>query len=157
MKGRDNDHESKSQKRRHYCQNYFAIICAALLAGIISLIVWLHGRNAGKNQTPETEITNNAPPADNSNLPPVTEQPLDEDGQSVWTSTDGVNFRAEPNTDSEILTVLVTGTKLTLLGEENGWVQAEYNGQKDMSVQTMLPIRNRIQQRRKQSKGKGKQ
>ena len=99
----------------------FAIICAALLAGIISLIVWLHGRNAGKNQTP---------PADNSNLPPVTEQPLDEDGQSVWTSTDGVNFRAEPNTDSEILTVLVTGTKLTLLGEENGWVQAEYNGQK---------------------------
>ena len=42
----------------------------------------------------------------------------------------GVNFRAEPNTDSEILTVLVTGTKLTLLGEENGWVQAEYNGQK---------------------------
>ena len=83
-----------------------------------------------KNQTPETEITNNAPPADNSNLPPVTEQPLDEDGQSVWTSTDGVNFRAEPNTDSEILTVLVTGTKLTLLGEENGWVQAEYNGQK---------------------------
>ena len=25
---------------------------------------------------------------------------------------------------------LVTGTKLTLLGEENGWVQAEYNGQK---------------------------
>ena len=125
----------------------FAIICAALLAGIISLIVWLHGRNAGKNQTPETEITNNAPPADNSNLPPVTEQPLDEDGQSVWTSTDGVNFRAEPwvgagysfglinfraepNTDSEILTVLVTGTKLTLLGEENGWVQAEYNGQK---------------------------
>ena len=52
----------------------FAIICAALLAGIISLIVWLHGRNAGKNQTPETEITNNAPPADNSNLPPVTEQ-----------------------------------------------------------------------------------
>ena len=108
----------------------FAIICAALLAGIISLIVWLHGRNAGKNQTPETEITNNAPPADNSNLPPVTEQPLDKDGQSVWTSTDGVNFRAEPNTDSEILTVLVTGTKLTLLGEENGWVQAEYNGQK---------------------------
>ena len=97
----------------------FAIICAVLLAGIISLIVWLHGRNAGKNQTPETEITNNAPPADNSNLPPVTEQPLDEDGQSVWTSTDGV-----------ILTVLVTGTKLTLLGEENGWVQAEYNGQK---------------------------
>lgn len=110
-----------------------------------------------ENQTPETEITNNAPPADNSNLPPVTEQPLDEDGQSVWTSTDGVNFRAEPNTDSEILTVLVTGTKLTLLGEENGWVQAEYNGQKDMSVQTMLPIRNRIQQRRKQSNGKGKQ
>ena len=118
----------------------FAIICAALLAGIISLIVWLHGRNAGKNQTPETEITNNAPPADNSNLPPVTEQPLDEDGQSVWTSTDGVNFRAEPNTDSEILTVLVTGTD-----------------KKDMSVQTMLPIRNRIQQRRKQSNGKGKQ
>ena len=78
MKGRDNDHESKSQKRRHYCQNYF---CHNLRS-------------------------------------------------TACTSTDGVNFRAEPNTDSEILTVLVTGTKLTLLGEENGWVQAEYNGQK---------------------------
>ena len=116
MKGRDNDHESKSQKRRHYCQNYF---CHNLRS------------TARRNYiTYRMEITNNAPPADNSNLPPVTEQPLDEDGQSVWTSTDGVNFRAEPNTDSEILTVLVTGTKLTLLGEENGWVQAEYNGQK---------------------------
>ena len=130
MKGRDNDHESKSQKRRHYCQNYFCHNLRSTACRNYILIVWLHGRNAGKNQTPETEITNNAPPADNSNLPPVTEQPLDEDGQSVWTSTDGVNFRAEPNTDSEILTVLVTGTKLTLLGEENGWVQAEYNGQK---------------------------
>ena len=128
--GEGHDHEASHRKDVIIARIIFAIICAALLAGIISLIVWLHGRNAGKNQTPETEITNNAPPADNSNLPPVTEQPLDEDGQSVWTSTDGVNFRAEPNTDSEILTVLVTGTKLTLLGEENGWVQAEYNGQK---------------------------
>ncbi len=107
----------------------FAFICAALLVGIISLIVWIHGRNAGKNQTQGTEITKDAPPADNSNLPPVTEQPL-EDGQSIWTSTDGVNFRAEPNTDSEILTAFAIGTKLTFLGEENGWVQAEYNGQK---------------------------
>ena len=64
----------------------FAIICAALLAGIISLIVWLHGRNAGKNQTPETEITNNAPPADNSNLPP--------ERNSRWTKTDRVYGQA---------------------------------------------------------------
>lgn len=130
MKGRDNDHESKSQKRRHYCQNYFCHnLRSTARRNYITyrMASWAECR---KNQTPETEITNNAPPADNSNLPPVTEQPLDEDGQSVWTSTDGVNFRAEPNTDSEILTVLVTGTKLTLLGEENGWVQAEYNGQK---------------------------
>ena len=124
----------------------FAIICAALLVGISP-------RPIADLIFPETEITNNAPPADNSNLPPVTEQPLDEDGQSVWTSTDGVNFRAEPNTDSEILTVLVTGTKLTLLGEENGWVQAEYNGQKGYVSSDYVTD----QQRRKQSKGKGKQ
>ena len=111
MKGRDNDHESKSQKRRHYCQNYF---CHNL-------------RSTARRNYITYRM---ASWAECSNLPPVTEQPLDEDGQSVWTSTDGVNFRAEPNTDSEILTVLVTGTKLTLLGEENGWVQAEYNGQK---------------------------
>lgn len=135
-----------------FCHNLRSTACRNYIT--YRMASWAECR---ENQTPETEITNNAPPADNSNLPPVTEQPLDEDGQSVWTSTDGVNFRAEPNTDSEILTVLVTGTKLTLLGEENGWVQAEYNGQKDMSVQTMLPIRNRIQQRRKQSNGKGKQ
>ena len=63
----------------------FAIICAALLAGIISLIVWLHGRNAGKNQTPETEITNNAPPAAAA---------AREKGPTRWTKTDRVYGQA---------------------------------------------------------------
>lgn len=105
----------------------FAIMCIALLAAIIALVVWLHGKSAGKN--PSTEITNNAPVENNIDLPPVTEQPAAADGQSVWTSTGGVNLREEPNTDCKILTMLEEGTMLTLLGEENGWAQVEYDGQ----------------------------
>lgn len=104
----------------------FAVMCIALLAAIIALVVWLHGKSAGKN--PSTEITNNASAENNIDLPPVTEQPA-ANGQSVWTSTDGVNLRAEPNTDCKILTMLEIGTQLTLLGEENGWAQVEYDGQ----------------------------
>lgn len=104
----------------------FAIMCIALLAAIIALVVWLHGKSAGKH--PSTEITNNASVENNIDLPPVTEQPT-ATGQSVWTSTDGVNLRAEPNTDCKILTMLEVGTQLTLLGEENGWAQVEYDGQ----------------------------
>lgn len=105
----------------------FAAMCIALLAGIIALVLWLHGKNADKN--PSTELTNQAPVESNIDLPPVTEQPSGGNGQSVWTSTDGVNLRAEPNTDCKILTMLVEGTPLTLLGEEDGWAQVEYNGE----------------------------
>lgn len=103
----------------------FAILCVVLLAGIIALGVWLHGKFASQKPQ-ETQITNNAPPADNSNLPPVTEQVED----NVWTSTDGLNLREEPNTDCKILVVLETGTKLTLLDEDtDGWAHVSYEGQ----------------------------
>lgn len=111
----------------------FAALCLALLALILSLVFWLHGRGTKEPSVTEQTQTNEPPVTDNSELPPVTqaqeaEQTETEEEVFVWTST-GVNMRAEPNTDSSVLTVLDAGTKLTLLGEEEGWVKVSYNGQ----------------------------
>lgn len=104
----------------------FAAFCLVLLAGIIALAVWLHGKKAA-DKPEDTQITNNAPVTDNTDLPPVTEQTSEE--KSVWTSSDGVNLREEPNTDCRILTILAGGEKLIYLSEKDGWIQVSYNGQ----------------------------
>lgn len=49
--------------------------------------------------------------------------------KTVYISTSGINFRKEPNTDSEILRVFVENTKVTLISEEDGWCKIEYNNQ----------------------------
>ncbi len=40
----------------------------------------------------------------------------------------GLNLRKEPNVKSEVLEIIPYGTKITILDEENGWIQTEYNG-----------------------------
>ena len=104
----------------------FAAMCIVLLAAIISLGVWLHGKKAGKNPVSQvTEQQNNLPVVQNTELPPVTENPAEEVETYVWTNT-GVNLREKPNTDCRILTILEEGARLTLLGEEDGWVKVIY-------------------------------
>ena len=44
-------------------------------------------------------------------------------------TTTGVNLRSEPSTSGQVLTVLVQGTTLKMLGEENGWAKVDYQGQ----------------------------
>ena len=46
----------------------------------------------------------------------------------MWT-TDGVNLRSEPNTDSAVVTVLGVGTQVRMIGEEDGWVKVSFNDQ----------------------------
>lgn len=105
----------------------FAAMCIVLLAVIISLGVWLHGRKAEKNAVSQvSEQQNNLPAVQNTELPPVTENPVEETETCVWTNT-GVNLREQPNTDCRILTILEEGAELTLLGEEDGWVNVSYN------------------------------
>lgn len=43
---------------------------------------------------------------------------------------DDVNLRKKANTQSDILTTLSSGTTVSILGEEDGWYQVNYDGQK---------------------------
>lgn len=111
----------------------FAAMCIVLVAIIISVAVLVHNRNAEKREQQSTEQTdNNLPPeSENPLLPPVTENPSEEETMTngtVWTIT-GVNMRQAPNTDGEVVMVLDPATELELLGEEEGWVMVRYHGQ----------------------------
>jgi uncharacterized protein YgiM (DUF1202 family) len=110
----------------------FAVLCLLLIVLIAVVITLFKGRAADHAEGTQTsQVTSQLPPVtDNPDLPPVTENPVETESEDtyVWTS-DGVNLRAEPNTDCEVLAVLGSGTQLTLLGEEDGWVQVSFNGQ----------------------------
>ena len=49
------------------------------------------------------------------------------DGETM-TVTDNCNFRAEPDSESEVLDVLLTGTEVTKTGEDGEWIQVDYQG-----------------------------
>lgn len=40
-----------------------------------------------------------------------------------------LNFRTAPNTSASIITCLTEGTKVQILGEDNGWYNVKYNGE----------------------------
>lgn len=58
--------------------------------------------------------------------------------KTVYISTSGINFRKEPNTDSEVLRVFVENTKVTLISEEDGWCKIEYKDQVGYVVKTYV-------------------
>jgi uncharacterized protein YgiM (DUF1202 family) len=110
----------------------FAVLCLLLIVLIAVAITLLRGKvkDSGEDTQGSQTVSQQLPPVtENPNLPPVTED-LDslEEETYVWTEK-GVNLRTEPNTDCSVITVLEAGTQLTLLGEEDGWVQVSYNGQ----------------------------
>ena len=45
------------------------------------------------------------------------------EAQAVVVLIPGLNFRTEPKSNSEVMRTLSEGTRLTLLGEQNGWYQ----------------------------------
>ena len=49
--------------------------------------------------------------------------------EDTVTVAEGCNIRAEASSDSEIIGSAQTGDVFTRLGEEDGWVQIEYDGQ----------------------------
>ena len=46
-----------------------------------------------------------------------------------YITTDGINFRKEANTDSEVLRVFVTNLKINIIKEEGDWYKASYKDQ----------------------------
>jgi uncharacterized protein YgiM (DUF1202 family) len=72
-----------------------------------------------------SDASNESDASDAADEPTVSDEP--DDSAYVWTNN-GVNMRTEPNVNGSVITVLDARTKLTLLGEEDGWVLVSYNG-----------------------------
>lgn len=110
----------------------FAAMCVALIAIIIGLVMLLRAHKSDK-ATQQMEQTQTQTQSEEW-VPDVVEPETQTQTQEVvemtymWT-TDGVNLRSEPNTDSAVVTVLGVGTQVRMIGEEDGWVKVSFNDQ----------------------------
>lgn len=110
----------------------FAAMCVALIAIIIGLVMLVRAHKSDK-ATQQLEQTQTQTQSEEW-VPDVVEPETQTQTQEVvemtymWT-TDGVNLRSEPNTDSAVVTVLGVGTQVRMIGEEDGWVKVSFNDQ----------------------------
>ena len=110
----------------------FAAMCVALIAIIIGLVMLVRAHKSDK-ATQQMEQTQTQTQSEEW-VPDVVEPETQTQTQEVvemtymWT-TDGVNLRSEPNTDSAVVTVLGVGTQMRMIGEEDGWVKVSFNDQ----------------------------
>lgn len=110
----------------------FAAMCVALVAIIIGLVMLVRAHKSDK-ATQQMEQTQTQTQSEEW-VPDVVEPETQTQTQEVvemtymWT-TDGVNLRSEPNTDSAVVTVLGVGTQVRMIGEEDGWVKVSFNDQ----------------------------
>ena len=108
----------------------FAAMCVALVAIIIGLVMLVRAHKCDK-ATQQMEQTQTQ---SEEWVPDVVEPETQTQTSEVvemtymWT-TDGVNLRSEPNTDSAVVTVLGVGTQVRMIGEEDGWVKVSFNDQ----------------------------
>ena len=110
----------------------FTAMCVALIAIIIGLVMLVRAHKSDKatqqmeqtqTQTQREEwVPDVVEPETQTQTPEVVEMTY------MWT-TDGVNLRSEPNTDSAVVTVLGVGTQVRMIGEEDGWVKVSFNDQ----------------------------
>lgn len=111
----------------------FAVVCLVFIVIIAAAAVRIRDNYVKTHQdTQDSQTQDPAEESVNPALPPVTEDSVTESEEEfvkiLWTSTN-VNLRSEPNTSSEVITVLVQGARLELLGEEEGWVKVSFCGQ----------------------------
>lgn len=113
----------------------FAAMCIALVAIVIGVVMLVRSHKSDK--TPASQMTQTQTQSQMQDLTPDDVIDISEtqtDGTEadeiiyMWT-TDGVNMRSEPNTDSAVITVLELGTQVRMIGEENGWIKVSYNDQ----------------------------
>ena len=110
----------------------FAAMCVALVAIIIGLVMLVRAHKSDK-ATQQMEQTQTQTQSEEW-VPDVVESETQTQTPEVvemtymWT-TDGVNLRSEPNTDSAVVTVLGVGTQVRMIGEEDGWVKVSFNDQ----------------------------
>lgn len=111
----------------------FAVVCLVFIVIIAGAVVHIREDYLKTHQgIQDSQSQDPVPESVNPVLPSVTEDAGTESNgefvQVIWTSTN-VNLRSEPNTDSEVITVLMQGARLELIGEEEGWVKVSFCGQ----------------------------
>lgn len=111
----------------------FAVVCLVFIVIIAAAAVRIRDNYVKTHQdTQDSQTQDSAGESVNPALPPVTGEPVTESEEEfvkiLWTSTN-VNLRSEPNTSSEVITVLAQGARLEFLGEEEGWVRVSFFGQ----------------------------
>ena len=111
----------------------FAVVCLVFIVIIVAAAVRIRDNYVKTHQdTQDSQTQDSAGESVNPALPPVTGEPVTESEEEfvkiLWTSTN-VNLRSEPNTSSEVITVLAQGARLEFLGEEEGWVRVSFFGQ----------------------------
>ncbi len=63
------------------------------------------------------------------------EQPLNKTG---YITSDGINFREEPNTDSKVIRVFIANSKVNILKEEGEWYKVTYKEQTGYVLKTYV-------------------
>lgn len=110
----------------------FAAMCVALIAIIIGLVMLVRAHKSDKatQQMEQTQTQTQSEKLMPDVVAPETQTQTPEvvEMSYMWT-TDGVNLRSEPNTDSAVVTVLGVGTQVRMIGEEDGWVKVSFNDQ----------------------------
>ena len=110
----------------------FAAMCVALVAIIIGLVMLVRAHKSDKatQQMGQTQTQTQSEEWVPDVVEPETQTQTSEvvEMTYMWT-TDGVNLRSEPNTDSAVVTVLGVGTQVRMIGEEDGWVRVSFNDQ----------------------------
>ena len=110
----------------------FAAMCVALIAIIIGLVMLVRAHKSDKatQQMEQTQTQTQSEKLMPDLVEPETQTQTPEvvEMSYMWT-TDGVNLRSEPNTDSAVVTVLGVGTQVRMIGEEDGWVKVSFNDQ----------------------------
>lgn len=82
------------------------------------------GGNTGAPAGPDASGTT---PDPSTTTPPETSTPGSAQGTIVNVSK-GLNVRSGPGRDNGVIDSVSSGTQVTIMGEENGWYQITYNG-----------------------------
>lgn len=127
--------EQKKAERQKELQKQLAIIGGALIALILVIVLIFKGCSADKdtndkkNKTPvETTVEMTTAEEITTVVEETTESADALSGKKMFT-TDVLNFRTEPTTESEMIRHIPKGAKVTVVAVEGEWVNITYKKQ----------------------------
>lgn len=92
---------------------------------------WVYISVDGKNGWVRKELLSVAKQGETEEEPKQEEKQEEENyiNKTGYITSDGINFRKEPNTDCEILKTFILNAKVTILQEEGKWYKVKHNDQ----------------------------